>query len=184
MSIFTSSKNSFEGQQSDENVVVLLRQHWFVLIGALFAFLILFVIPFAAYAFLGQYINGLGLNSLFWFLVSIYIIFCWLGFFYKIMIYLLDTWIVTDHRIVNSRQVGFFNREIAEMRISRVQDISTSLNSPISTFLNFGDLEVQSAGTETKFLFKNLPNPNHAKEIIMQASNEFARRHPNGAETN
>ena len=38
----------------------------------------------------------------------------------------------------------------------------------IQTFLHFGDLQVQTAGTEEKFKFLQIPNPERAKDEIMK----------------
>ncbi len=82
--------------------------------------------------------------------------------------YALDVWIVTDRRIIDSTQHGFFNRTISELHLSRVQDISTQTKGIIPTFLKFGDLQVQTAGTEEKFKFFQIPNPGKVKDTIMK----------------
>jgi uncharacterized membrane protein YdbT with pleckstrin-like domain len=85
--------------------------------------------------------------------------------------YILDVWIVTDHRIIDSTQHGFFNRSISELHISRIQDISVKTDGFIQTLLKFGDLEVQTAGTENKFHFRQIPDPEGVKNKIMEHLN-------------
>lgn len=88
--------------------------------------------------------------------------------------YLLNTWIVTDERVIFNKQEGYFRRSVAEFNISKIQDIQVSARGPIATFLNFGDLEAQTAGAQNKFLFKNIPNPLKVKDAIMQAQNNYS----------
>lgn len=96
--------------------------------------------------------------------------------------YLLDIWIVTDHRIIDSEQHGFFKRTVAELSLSKIQDISVEISGLIPTFLDYGNLEIQTAGTENKFMFKQIPHPNEVKDIIMNLHNEFLRIHKDGIE--
>jgi membrane protein YdbS with pleckstrin-like domain len=81
--------------------------------------------------------------------------------------HLLDVWIVTDRRIVDSTQKGFFDRTVSELRISRVQNISVKIVGPIETFLHFGDLEIQTAGSSDMFNFSQIPHPERVKDEIM-----------------
>lgn len=180
--IFSESKNSFENQLPDERVILLTRRHWFTLLMTFVAFGFLAVLPFLIYRWTVTYLEQGGLGELFWFAVVIYFIFWWLGLFYRLMIYLLDVWLVTDHRVIDSRQIGFFNRVVSEARLNRVQDVATGVTGFFPTFLNFGNVEVQTAGTEQRISFKQVPNPNVIKEAILKANSEFTRLHPDGTE--
>ncbi|KKS88312.1 MAG: hypothetical protein A3G02_02840 [Candidatus Yanofskybacteria bacterium RIFCSPLOWO2_12_FULL_44_13b] len=179
-SIFKSSKYTFDGKKPYENVIHLLYRHWFVLFGKILALAILLVMPVALYLNLGSYVYGL--TNIFWFLYSIYLLIWWHSLFYILTMYLLDTWIVTDHRIIDSEQHGFFHRMVAELNISRIQDISVIVSSPIATFLDYGNLEIQTAGTEPKFVFKQIPHPNKVKDEIMRAHNEYMSQHRDNIE--
>jgi len=181
-SVFKISQYTFEGIFPDEKTRLFLQRHWFVLLGRALFFLLLFTLPFILYAFLPDSLPA-GFADIYWFLASIYFLFWWAGAFYAYTMYLLDMWIVTDHRIIDKRQFGFFNHTVAELKLSRVQDISIHINGIIPTFLNFGDLEVQTAGTENKFSFKQIPDPATVKNEIMKAYNAYMKKRHNSAET-
>jgi len=53
----------------------------------------------------------------------------------------------------------------------------------IPTILNYGNLKIQTAGTEPKFTFKEIPNPIKVKELIMKARDNFIYEHPDNLET-
>jgi hypothetical protein len=167
MPIFSSS-NSFRQQYPNENTIFVVWKHWIVLIAPLLILLVFFLIPFMVYAF----INGAAwfqvISSLFWFLTSIWILFLWNAAFYNIMIYFLNTVILTDQRLIQNKQAGFFQYTLNELKLDKIQDISVNISGPLATFLNYGDLDVQSAGTETKFHFETLPDPQNLKKIIME----------------
>jgi len=181
-SLFSISNHTFEGKKSYETVVVFLYRHWFVIVAKLFAYVLLLLLPFVVWIFMDPYLNNLGLDIVFQFFVSVYVFIWWLSLFYALTMYFLDTWIVTDHRVLDNKQHGFFSRSVSELHLSRIQDISVKIVGPIATFLDFGDLEIQTAGTEPKFFFKNIPHPNKVRNEIMKAQSKYISEHPNDIE--
>lgn len=173
---------TFEGKRSYEEVALLLYRHWLILVEQLLGFLMLALLPFILYLFAYSYVHAMGLVSLWWFLVSLYFLFWWYGLFYAVTMYLLDMWIVTDHRVIDSEQHGFFNRSVSELSLSKIQDISVATRGAVATFFDFGDVEIQTAGTKEKFLFKQIPHPQAVKDQIMEAHNEFIKQHRGGSE--
>lgn len=180
---FLKTSYSFEGRGASEKTLVLLYQHWFVLILDLLSFFLMIFLPFILYFLVNEQLARFGWHDVFWFLVGIYFIFWWLGIFYRITMYLLNTWVVTDHRILNNEQHSFFSRTLSEMNLGKIQDVSVRLQGVVPTFLNFGDLEIQTAGAEPRFTFKQISNPQRVKELIMQAHNKFVYEHQSGPET-
>ena len=176
------TENSFEGKRSYEQVHLLLYRHWYTLAEKLFAFILLALLPLILHAVVGTYLAAVGLTSLFTFFGWVYLLVWWFGLGYVITMYLLDTWVVTDHRIVDSEQHGFFQRSVAELTLAKIQDISVTVKGPIATFLDFGDVSIQTAGTKERFTFKQVPNPRGVKDQIMQAHVEYMKTHPDGRE--
>lgn len=174
-SFLTETQNTFEGKKDYEVVLLLLRRHWFVLAIKFVGFFLIGLLPVVAYIFLPH-------GDIFWLSVTIFYIFWWYGLFYQITMYLLDIWIVTDHRVIDSEQHGFFKRTTAEIHLAKIQDISVTITGVIPTFLDFGNLEVQSAGATEKFFFQQIPHPNRVRDIIMEAHNKFIETHPNDIE--
>ena len=180
--IFRNSNYTFEGMRPYENVIALLYRHWFTLFGKLLAYLVLAFLPFIVRYFAIGYVMSLGLDNIFSFLTSIYFLFWWTGLFYAITMYLLDTWIVTDHRLLDNEQHGFFSRTLSEMNLSKIQDVSVEVKGLIPTFLNYGNLEIQTAGTEPKFILKQIPNPAGIKSKIIETSNNYTLQHKENIE--
>ncbi len=180
--IFRNSNNTFEGKKPYENVIVVLYHHWFTIFGKLLSYIIFAFLPFAIKYFTIGYVTSLGLENTFSFLISIYFLFWWTGLFYAITMYLLDVWVVTDHRLLDNEQHGLFDRTFSEMNLSRVQDATVESKGLIPTFLNYGDLQIQTAGTEVKFIFKQIPDPVGVKTKIMEAANNFNSQHQGGVE--
>ncbi len=177
LSILTTSQYTFEGKKPYENVIVLLYRHWFVLLLKFIAYLFFAALPFVLYVPISLWLVRLGLQDLFWFLTAVYFLLWWYSLFYALTMYLLDIWIVTDHRVIDSEQHGFFSRTVSELSLSKIQDISVAVRGAIPTFLDFGTLEVQTAAAARKFVFKQIPHPNQVKDEIMLAHSEFLRTH-------
>jgi len=92
----------------------------------------------------------------------------WSMLFFETMIYLLDTWTVTTERIIDIDQRGFFIRKLSEIDLNRVQDISVKTTGFLGTILDYGDIEIQSAGTVNKFHFRQVAHPQLVKDKIMK----------------
>ncbi|HWA64318.1 MAG TPA: PH domain-containing protein [Candidatus Paceibacterota bacterium] len=181
-SIFTNTQYTFEGKHSWENVVLLAYRHWFTLLAQGIAFFFFAILPIAVRLLAGDWIAQWGLEDLFRVLLIAYFLIWWYSFFYQVAMYLLDTWIITDHRVIDSEQHGFFNRTVAELSLTQIEDVSTRVEGFFPTLLNFGDLDVQTAGAYPKFSFKEIPNPVAVKDLLMHTRNEFITNHPGNLE--
>ena len=91
------------------------------------------------------------------------------------MDYYLDVWIVTTKRVLNIEQTGLFARVVSELRLYRVQDVTSTVKGVVETLFDFGDVEIQTAGEKTRFLFEEIPHPNRISKSILELS-EIERR--------
>lgn len=171
----------------DEFVVEVIRKHWFPPLVHTISISFLFIIPIVGiFLLLGVSIPTgidrsftLSLSFLFantsyiFFGISFWGLFLWLRFFTFWTDYHLDGWIITNKRVVDIEQRGFFRRNIASFRLERLQDVNTVVNGIIATFLNFGDIHVQTAGSEREFVLKYAQNPGHVKQVIMNQHDEI-----------
>ena len=182
LEVFTETHNTFEGQRPYEQTIVLLHRHWFILIRKIAGYLVIAIMPLVIYLFLISLSAFVYFQSLFFVLVVGFYLLWWYSLFYAITMYLLDTWIITNHRVIDSEQHGFFNRTVAELSLAKIQDVSTKVNGSLATWLKFGELDIQTAGAKEKFSFKQIPNPLAVKDQLMRAHNEYIAEHPEGIE--
>ena len=108
--------------------------------------------------------------------------FAWLRLFYELFLYLLNVWIVTDHRIIENEQHGFFSRSVSELNIANVEDVTIEIKGFFQTFLNFGNIDVQDSAKNDKFQFSSAADPLIVKDAIVRAHNAFLVSHPGGGE--
>ena len=173
--IFTISEHSFEKQLPGETTILLTRKHWISFYFPIVVIVILILLPFIIYFLISSFSWYGAASSFYWFLATTYLLVLWNLIFYNIMIYMLNTLIVTNKRIIENQQLGFFKHTISEVALSRIQDITVSVFGMVAEFLKFGDLEIQTAGEEEKFLFHQLPNPQAIKDAIMAAKMQNLR---------
>src|SRR5688572_10844996 len=94
----------FYGQREYENVVLILRRHYLILLGIILTFLFFALLPIGAFVLLGRFVTlSSDIKDIIYFLVSVYYLFWIYGFFYALTDYILDVWIVTDHRIIDMK---------------------------------------------------------------------------------
>ena len=159
----------FPGQQNNEEIVAVIRQHWFYLAGRILVWLVFVAILFwfDSYAptnFPELYQNpAVSYTNL---VKNIYVMFLVLGLFMIWIIYYLNAWIITNKRVVDVAQTGIFSQRISELTLPSVEDITSDTTGIFGTFLNFGHVEIQTAGAQEHFIFANVPKPKDIERLI------------------
>jgi uncharacterized membrane protein YdbT with pleckstrin-like domain len=155
-----------------EKLEFSLRRHPIVFLGPIFIFLLLAVIPYGAKTIIfgsspivmpHPFLN-IGLRLF----VSIYYLSIWIFFFSQFTDYYLDINIVTSDRIIDINQKGLFGRSVAELDLTRVQDVHSTIKGIIPTLMNFGTVEVQTAATEENFVFEQVHDPHKVRQRILE----------------
>jgi hypothetical protein len=171
-SIFSIDDESFEGKRDDEHVLLILRRHWFTLLGTFLFLIVGFFIPFIIVGAFGSFLLKYSLLTLSLFIIFLYYMFLWFMFSYQLMLYVLDIWVLTDCRLIDMAQNGIFNRIVSEVDLDKIEDVTVKITGAIPTFLNYGQISLQSAGTVDHFDFPDATNPERVREMITQAIKE------------
>ena len=165
--------------EPDEEILQLVRKHWFVIVTELFFTLVMLLIPFFFLFFfvvfpsqllsleisLSEYTGLITFSLAAWSVLTLMVGFAIWTHYY------LDMWIITDRRIILIDQIGFFNRNVSIFRLERLQDIEFYVRGIIPTLLNFGTLRAQTAGAfESNFKTSGLPDPRGLQAIIQKAA--------------
>ncbi|QQS61817.1 MAG: PH domain-containing protein [Candidatus Moraniibacteriota bacterium] len=165
----------FKGQEDGEEIIRVIRRHWFditmqflPIIGAILALSVLFPILSSTLILDIQ-------ASVYWFFASFLGICFWLVASIIWIDYYLDVWIMTNRRVVNVTQKGLFFRHVSDLRYNKIQDITTEVTGLIPTFLNYGDVFIQTAGTEPRFIFHNVGNPYLIKDELVALQKRMRR---------
>ena len=169
------AEEHFKGQHEDEHILHVYHRHWFdILVQFIGVFVVTLILIVGSMLF--QWVYGSGNSpldpTLLSFLSSTLVVFIWFFAFFIWIDYWFDIWIITDQRIVNVEQRGLFVREISELNLPKVQDVTSEVVGIIPSILNFGDVFVQTAGEQERFVFHQVPDPNRIKDMLMKMVHE------------
>ncbi len=163
-----------EKNKNEENLIIFLRRHWidfFSQILPIISISLILVVAYAIVVFFGPDRSSAPPEwQIIVFLITIASLFLWVLFFVVFISYYLDVWIVTDERIIDIRQKGLFRREISELSLDNIQDLTTEIAGVIPTLYDFGDLFIQTAGKVARFTFVSIPHPERIRDIILVLS--------------
>lgn len=168
----------------NETIVLFLRRHWIDLLRIFFFSAILFVMPLATGTLIA-FANPDLLTNAFWgpaltamlfaYLLVVFVLTCT-----ELTDYWLDVWIVTNERIINTEQLGLFNRVVSEVYLYQIQDVTSETKGLIATFLTYGNVYVQTAAERERFQFKHIDNPEDVKIAITGLSKTCKANHHHG----
>lgn len=156
---------------NDEEVIIEVRKHWFVMLGHGVGLVFLAFIPIVFYGALETFIDfekyiAANIPALFGLIYSLWVLMLWVYFFIDWTDYYLDVLYVTNKRIVDVEQRGFFSREVIHLPYSSVQDVTCDTRGVIATFFNYGDLHIQTAGENRVIMLRHASQAEHARKVI------------------
>jgi len=168
MSTSTNKNNqyknySFPGQRKNEEIKLILRKHLITLLPHFMYISLMFLLPVIFYIIFVPAVFPAFLsapyNRLFILLTLIYYGFVWIITFTVWVDYYLDVWIITNERLLDIEQIGFFNRVVSELDLKRIQDITSYVHGMLPTMFGFGNIKIQTAAEEKRFELKSIPHP-------------------------
>lgn len=151
----------FENQRPDEKIVLVKKRHPWVFFKA--GLIVLLVIILILISFLIWGANSISVTVL-----VIGLVFLTLFLMGRFFVYNNDLFILTNHRIINIDQSGFFTRRVSEAELENIQNVTYMIKGPIRSLLNFGDIEVSTAGNTPGLTFRNVENPHFVQERIVE----------------
>lgn len=167
--------------EPEEKLILEIRRHWIVYVGHIVAFFVYALVPVVLYMYsvsrlpeVAKIITGYNFHILF-FGYIIFLLLLWIGFFFSWTKFFLDVWYVTDSRIIAIEQKTIFHRVVSNLRFDRVQDITVEVNGLLATFLNYGNIRVQTASeSESDFFMATVKDPENLKRVIFAQHNTVA----------
>lgn len=164
--------------EQGEQIVKVVRRHWLVLIPMVILLVVLALAPTLLYTFLTkdfvnlneQVVWGIGewIDSWGTFGYSVWLLLLWMIFFIEWTNYYLDLWVITDRRIIDVEQIGFFHRDVTSFNYAQIQDITVETRGFIQALLKFGTLHIQTAGHSRNIIIRDAHYPEDARALILQ----------------
>jgi hypothetical protein len=159
----------FPGQQDDEEIVLVVRQHWIYLTEKVLIWLvfvaILFFFDYVIANYFPALLNKPGLDYIN-LIKNIYVMFLVLSLFTIWTIHYLTVWVVTNKRVVNITQPAIFAQRISELTFPNIEDISSDTRGIFATMFSYGSVEIETAGEHENFIFEKIPHPKDMERLI------------------
>jgi len=168
-------------QKSYERIEYRIRRHPITFVPILFMFIVLLLVPVILYFVISSIFPNLFLGPLsrpmLVLLGSTYLLGMYLFFYGQFIDYYLDLWIVTNDRIVDIEQHNLFSRSITELDLFRIQDVTVEMHGFFATILNFGNISVKTASSNSHIIFYNVAKPNFIRQELIRLSDEDRKYH-------
>lgn len=165
-----------------EHVVHEVRKHWFVFFAHGFFLSLAAILPPIFYEAFVHFvpfkfpIQG-NLSALLMFVYALWLLALWISFFVQWTNYYLDVWHVTQKRIIDVEQKRLFHREVSTIRFDKIQDITVEVKGLLSTFLDIGDVRVQTASENSQdFIMYSASHPERIRKIVFAQHNWESER--------
>jgi len=154
----------FEGQHEDEKMLFIFRHHVIKMRKGFYLLALPFLIASIPVLVWPENINnlwvalgGFGLGLLLFF-------YHWISWYFSVFI-------VTDQRLRQITQKGFFNRSVIDLGLSKIQNISYNVPGLSATMFGFGTLVVQ---TQVGDLFLDkVEHPEKIYNALSQAIKQY-----------
>lgn len=94
-------------------------------------------------------------------------------------VYWQNEWVVTTDSITQITQNSLFGRQVSQLSMDNLEDVTVNQDGIIPHMFGFGELKVESAGERSKFVFAYCPNPNKYARTILEIHEHFLEERRN-----
>lgn len=174
----------FEDCEDCEEVLLVLRPHWFANLKWVVMSLVLFFVPFLLGLVFTDTSSIFGVDifpgtykfiaTLFWYL------FVFIFIFENFLSWYFDVYIVTDRRVVDIHFNNLLDKKSSEANIEDIQDVTSRVAGVSQTLLNYGDVKIQTAAAVGDICFTKVPNPDRVTDVIQGLREEINKHKKEG----
>ena len=130
----------FPGQQDNEKIYLVIRQHWSIFARHFIGWFVFLVILVGGHVLIKQFLPELFEDpyvQLVNLIETVYLMFLFLALLIMWVLYYLNVQIVTNERVVDIEQKGILHHTISELHLNRIQDVTAEVHGFFQTFLPF-----------------------------------------------
>lgn len=151
----------FETQEPEEEILLLMRRHPVTNVSWVTMMLILISLPL----FIGPLLIGFGLIPpevpagyyivvpFLWYLGVVGIAFT------NFLRWYFNVYIVTSDRVVDIDWLSLLYKQLSSTQLEKIQDVTYNQGGILDSFFDFGNVLIQTAGSEPNFEFEAVPKP-------------------------
>lgn len=151
---------TFEGQEQDEDIVLLLKKHPIVLYKIVVILALGLVLVVTSFAIFGASLYS-SIATLSYSVLGGYY------FFKGLYIRSSSSYIITTNRVISVDQDGFFHRIVSEAPINIIKNVSYETKGAYQTLFNYGRVNILTSGKdEPDVIFLDVPQPYSIQQKI------------------
>lgn len=159
----------FENQGQNEEVLLTMRAHPITLFPFILNSLIFFILIFSLNMFIAHFLTQFQLIYINSFLIMFILLYIWIG----IINWYFNVGIVSNQQIVDVDFSAIGNKELTRTKLGKVEDITVKTGGFFPGLFDFGNIFIQTAGTEVNTEFIHIAHPNDAQHIIQSILEEY-----------
>lgn len=175
------NRESIPNRKTGEEIVFHLRRHWFIFFRLFLFYLFLAILPAIFYfMFREQWSTSIENEATFAFFLVLILVYYLAVLLFSLTSWMenyLDVWTVTTERIIDREQKSLFNREVSQLYLYRIQDVTAEQKGVFATLFHYGNVYIQSAATKERFIFNQVSNPYRIAKIIQQLDEKAKINH-------
>ncbi|QQG43769.1 MAG: hypothetical protein HYW45_01970 [Candidatus Daviesbacteria bacterium] len=162
----------FEGQDGDEDILLLVRAHPITNLGWILWAVVVFFLPFLAPAVVSLFGFDLAVipekyllafSVIDYLLVLVIVFEGFLGWYFNVSI-------LTNKRVLDIDFHSTLAKDVDIALLQDVQEAKTSMGGVWGLIFNYGDVAVQTAAAKVEVDAKSVPQPNLVADRIMDAA--------------
>ena len=88
-------------------------------------------------------------------------------------VWYFNVFLITNQRVIDIDQRGFFSRKITETNYEKIQDVSSMVKGIFQTMFKYGKVDIQTAGAEAYIEIKKVYQPKVVQDLITEAQKKY-----------
>ncbi|HVQ43992.1 MAG TPA: PH domain-containing protein [Candidatus Saccharimonadia bacterium] len=159
-----------------EEVIRVIRRSIFDILPTILVSVVLALAAAALAYLLGRYPAATPFPpQLMLLLVLIMAIIAVIIFLIAVDVYRHNLLIFTNVHIVQVEQLALFQRRVSQLNLRRIEDVTGMHQGFLQSIFDFGEVQIQSAGEQEKFIFKNAPHPQQLADEALEKHEQSMR---------
>ncbi len=156
---------SFKNQFENEKVILFLRAHPATQIPWILSAAFLFFLIFFGSIFLQNSFSIIDLKQIFFInMISYSLLFSYV--FINLMNWIFNIGIVSNKRVIDIDFDGFLCRVVSSASLQKIEEITIRNTGFFSSIFDYGNVFVQTAGSEQNVEFLNIPKSAEVQDTI------------------
>lgn len=152
----------FDIQETDEEVILVLRAHPITLLPWIINGIILFILLILANIIFGSFFSPAQFFLLNFTLTIFILSYLWFNF----LSYFFNVGIVTNKRVIDIDYSAVIYREVTQADLDKIEDITAKSGGYFQSLFDYGNVFIQTAGTEVNIEFLKVPKPSQVVGIV------------------